>query len=184
VSHAIRRPKKRLRLEPVKISELPVVSIEIPPQPRSLINCEPTLKSPSSFAMSPVIQTAGLTNPVTRTTSNTPKTGNFRVSKETRVDVEVKAGQIVYRKVSKISTTPLRRSPRKTASPLKQSYFAAASSRPARRSGGQKLFSPQGPADFLAPEVEKRSPRKAIPSPVKFHTAQDEVTVMLIKTSK
>jgi hypothetical protein len=96
------------------------------------------------------------------------------------VDVEVKAGQIVYRKMSKISTTPLRRSPRKNLSPLKESYLAesAGSGRSGRRSGGaQKLFSPLGPADFLEPPASgsNKSPRKLIPSPVKFRVAADEV---------
>ena len=179
VSHAIKRPKKRPCLEPVKISELPTVSIEIPKARPSIMNTEiPPLAaaaSPSIAAATPTVRKSAV-----RTPSTTPRSGNFRVSKDTRVDVEVTGGQIVYRKKSKISssskTTPLRRSPRKNLSPLKQSYLAASSNRPTRRSGSQKLFSPQGPADFLGPETSgKGSPRKFIPSPVKFRVSAEEV---------
>ena len=93
------------------------------------------------------------------------------------MDVEVKGGHIVYRKFRKsVSGATLRRSPRKSLSPLKSSYLGA-SSRTGRRSGGpQKLFSPQGPSDFLEPAetAGKRSPRKSIPSPVKFRVANEE----------
>lgn len=179
VSHAIRRPKKKpsCHVPPIKISELPTVSIEIPRPRRSLLNSEPA----SSSSLLPLVGAPPSDRRGARTpSSSTPKTGNFRLSKETRVDVEVKAGQIVYRKMSKISGTPLRRSPRKqTMSPLKQNYLAASSSSHAggRRSGGggQKLFSPQGPADFLGPETgHVSSPRKLIPSPVKFRVAAEE----------
>ncbi len=163
---------------PVKISEIPAVSIELP---RSVASA----REPSTPHGGPLVSSPGNRRPGGKTpsssSSNTPKTGNFRLSKETRVDVEVKAGQIVYRKMSKISTTPLRRSPRKNLSPLKESYLAEsgrAGSRNGRRSGGaQKLFSPLGPADFLEPPASgsNKSPRKLIPSPVKFRVAADEV---------
>jgi hypothetical protein len=186
VSHAIRRPKKRPAVVPVKISEIPAVSIELP---RSVASARAAASEPSTphgggpLVSSPGDRRAGGKTP--SSSSNTPKTGNFRLSKETRVDVEVKAGQIVYRKMSKISTTPLRRSPRKNLSPLKESYLAesgrAGSGRNGRRSGGaQKLFSPLGPADFLEPPASgNKSPRKLIPSPVKFRVAADEVQLLV-----
>jgi hypothetical protein len=186
VSHAIRRPKKRPAVVPVKISEIPAVSIELP---RSVASARAAASEPSTphgggpLVSSPGDRRAGGKTP--SSSSNTPKTGNFRLSKETRVDVEVKAGQIVYRKMSKISTTPLRRSPRKNLSPLKESYLAEsgkAGSRNGRRSGGaQKLFSPLGPADFLEPPASgsNKSPRKLIPSPVKFRVAADEVQLLV-----
>jgi hypothetical protein len=188
VSHAIKRPKKRPRLEPVKISELPVVSIEIPKARSSLINSDlpPTPASPAAAAGTTPSSSDSIRKSATRTpaAATTPKTGNFRVSKETRVDVEVAGGQIVYRKKSKIgggsggaAMTPLRRSPRKL-SPLKQSYLSARSAPPRRSGGSQKLFSPQGPDDFLGPPVGGRgaaSPRKFIPSPVKFRVSTEEV---------
>jgi hypothetical protein len=186
VSHAIRRPKKRPAVVPVKISEIPAVSIELP---RSVASARAEASEPSTphgggpLVSSPGDRRAGGKTP--SSSSNTPKTGNFRLSKETRVDVEVKAGQIVYRKMAKISTTPLRRSPRKNLSPLKESYLAESGrtgSRNGRRSGGaQKLFSPQGPADFLGAPASgsNKSPRKLIPSPVKFRVAADEVQLLV-----
>lgn len=141
--HAIKRPKKKRKVD-IKISQLPAMSIEIPGSK----NAAKTPKTPTSkTAKTPV----------------TPKTGNFALSAETCVDYEVKGGQIVYRK----GNTPLRRSPRKSMSPLKQSYFEG--SKPKARANS-KLFSPQ--ANFLLPEVS--SPQKYIPSPVKFSVSTDD----------
>jgi hypothetical protein len=188
VSHAIKRPKKRPRLllEPLKISALPVMSIEIPKARPSLLNsAAPPPAAAEKSPSTPSSEHKGKSGGGARTPASTatPKTGNFRVSKETRVDVEVAGGQIVYRKKSKIgggnggaALTPLRRSPRKL-SPLKQSYLAARSA-PRRSGGSQKLFSPQGPEDFLGPPAKGSvsSPRKGvIPSPVKFRVSAEEV---------
>jgi len=125
----------------VKISQIPAVSIELPSRSASV---------PSTPHGGPLVSSPGVRrSPGGKTPSSS------------------------YRKMSKISTTPLRRSgARKNLSPLKESYLAESGSRNGRRSGGgaRKLFSPQGPADFLLeqPASGNKSPRKLIfPSPVK-----------------
>ena len=102
--HAIKKPKKKLKVN-VKISQMPAMSIEIPNSKNAK-----AAKSPAT----PKTQTVPK---VSKTSTLTPKMGNFALSKETSVDIEVKGGQIIYRKSN---TTPLRRSPRKNMSPLKQ----------------------------------------------------------------
>lgn len=138
--HAIKRPKKKQKVD-IKISELPAMSIEIPGSK----NAQKTPKH--------------------NKTPVTPKTGNFSLSKERTVDYEVKGGQVIYRRGG---VTPVRRSPRKNMSPLKQCYFEG--SKPKSRANG-KLFSPS--ADFLTPE--RSSPQKFLPSPVKFTVSADDV---------
>jgi len=154
--HAIKKPKKKLKVN-VKISQMPAMSIEIPNSKNA------------KAAKSPATPKTPIVPKVSKTSTLTPKMGNFALSKETSVDIEVKGGQIIYRKSN---TTPLRRSPRKNMSPLKQSYFHG--SAPRSRSSG-KLFSPG--ADFLVPD--SASPTKHIPSPVKFcsvSTNEDDVS--------
>ena len=100
--HAIKKPKKKLKVN-VKISQMPAMSIEIPGSKNAQKSKSP--KTPKTPTAAKVAKT-----------TLTPKLGNFALSKETSVDIEVKGGQIIYRK----SNTPLRRSPRKNMSPLKQ----------------------------------------------------------------
>ena len=102
--HAIKKPKKKLKVN-VKISQMPAMSIEIPNSKNA------------KAAKSPATPKTPIVTKVSKTSTLTPKMGNFALSKETSVDIEVKGGQIVYRKSN---TTPLRRSPRKNMSPLKQ----------------------------------------------------------------
>jgi len=163
VAHAIKRPKKKPKPKEIKISELPAMSIEIPGSK----NAQKTPKTPKAAAK-PAAQVgtssstpSGKPKPAAATT--TPKVGNFSMSKETAVDYEVKGGQIVYRK----SHTPLRRSPRKHMSPLKESYFQK--TKPSPRLSG-KLFSPT--SNFLQPDVA--SPQKHLPSPVKFSVSSTD----------
>jgi len=148
--HKIKKPKLRHNAEsskvPVKISELPVLSVDLPSR-----------QSPSN------------PRPSTSKASLNPTSGQLNLSKETKVHFEVKGGQFVFRAKAKTSTTPktpVRRSPRKAFSPLKADYFSSSVKERGKGKGG-KLFSPSG--NYLTPD--KISPEKRIPSPVKFDSS-------------
>jgi len=169
IFHAIKRPKKKRKVD-IKISDLSAMSIELPTRRKSPHTAKlPTPRTPSTKPSGAKVVTP--VGAVAASTSScvTPKTGNFNLSAETSVDYEVKAGQIIFRKAK----TPLRRSPRKHCSPLKESYLNGTKGRSAnnRRSSG-KLFSPQ--TDFMQPDTNAISPQKHIPSPVKFSVSTDD----------
>merc|ERR1719347_448974 len=149
--HKIKKPKLRHNAEsskvPVKISELPVLSVDLPSR-----------QSPSN------------PRPSSSKASLTPTSGQLNLSKETKVHFEVKGGQFVFRAKAKTSTTPktpVRRSPRKAFSPLKADYFSSSVKERGKGKGG-KLFSPSG--NYLTPD--RFSPdKRVIPSPVKFDSS-------------
>lgn len=150
VGHNIKKPKLRHNAEPckpVKISTLPALSVELPS---------------SKHVPSP--------RPITSKASLTPTSGQLSLSKQTKVQFEVKGGQIVYRTKAKTVTTPktpLRRSPRKNFSPLKADYFSTSVKERGKGKGG-KLFSPN--TNFLSPPSNSPE-RRLIPSPVKFDSS-------------
>eukprot|EP00092_Neocalanus_flemingeri_P089456 GFUD01113206.1.p1 GENE.GFUD01113206.1~~GFUD01113206.1.p1 ORF type:complete len:736 (+),score=212.28 GFUD01113206.1:43-2208(+) len=151
VGHNIKKPKLRHKAEsskPMKISSLTALSVELP-----------------SSKSSP--------RPSTSKASLTPTSGQLNLSKQTKVQFEVKGGQFVYRTKAKTATTPktpLRRSPRKNFSPLKADYFSSCVKERGKGKGG-KLFSPN--ANYLNPE--RLSPdKRGIPSPVKFDSSAQE----------
>jgi len=96
-----------------------------------------------------------------------PTSGLLSLTNQTKIQFEVKGGQIVYRSKAKTVTTPktpLRRSPRKIMSPLKADYFSSSVKERGKGKGG-KLFSPN--TNFFTPD--EFSPLKgSLPSPVKF----------------
>jgi len=146
--HNIKKPKLRHNAEstkvPVKISDLPALSVELPHR-------QATSKQSTSKA------------------SLTPTSGHLNLSKETKVQFEMKGGQFVFRAKAKTATTPrtpVRRSPRKVFSPLKADYFSSSVKERGKGKGG-KLFSPSG--NYLSPD--RFSPDKGIPSPVKFDSS-------------
>jgi len=152
LGHKIKKPKLRHNAEsnkvPVKISQLPALSVELPQRQTN------TPRASTSKA------------------SLTPTSGQLNLSKQTKVQFEVKGGQFVFRAKAKTATTPkilIRRSPRKNFSPLKADYFSSSVKERGKGKGG-KLFSPG--ANFMKPE--NLSPDKgAIPSPVKFHSSME-----------
>jgi len=139
--HAIKKPKLTPKPEKsAKISELPVgVRVDLP-------------ASSSSYKSS-------------KTPAKT--SGQLSMSASTKVEFEVKAGQMVFRARAKTATTPtsgLRRSPRKHMSPLKADYF----SKRGKTRERNKLFSPT--ADYMGPSCSEES--TVLPSPVKFQTSE------------
>ena len=148
--HAIKKPKlnKSIETKPVKISELPVpVMVDLPPSSSSYKDTLPRTPGRSSAAC-------------------TPTSGSLSMSGSTKVQFECKAGQFVFRAKAKTATTPLRRSPRKHMSPLKNDYFSNSGSKRNKMKTSGKLFSPE--ANFLRPEKSFSSENANIPSPVKF----------------
>ncbi len=158
VSHGIKRPKRKPKSigKSFKISELAAQSIEIPQFKTKKTGEDASPSTPAAASKS---------------ASAAPKTGNLIVN-ETRLQVEVKAGEMTFRKCRVGSKTPSRIAPREEElSPLKQSYFGLTT--PRSRSKDKKLFSPSG--NFLDPMETGSSPKKFIPSPVKFHASADDV---------
>lgn len=174
--HGIKKPKKKARYD-IKVSQMTARSIEIP---GSKVGSKSTPSTPiASNSSAPTQSIATSTTPGSPGSNQqyqqpkpaaaiTPKTGKLVVTKDTKVDYELKGGQIVYRVKNK---TPMRRSPRKHMSPMKASYFNGERPKPpkSRRSGG-KLFSPA--ANYMQPET--MSPVKNVPSPVKFSVSTDD----------
>lgn len=107
----------------------------------------------------------------TQTPSTKPTVGQLSMTPHTKVSYEMKGGQLVFRKTPK---TPLRRSPRKkmNQSPISKSYFSPKpdnSHKHVRTT--PKLFSPE--LNYLHPD-KTVSPKKFIPSPVKFNKSSED----------
>ena len=154
--HAIKKPKlnKSIETKPVKISELPVpVMVDLPPSSSSYKETMP--------------KTPGRASAV-----STPTSGSLSMSGNTKVQFECKAGQFVFRAKAKTCTTPLRRSPRKHMSPLKNDYFSNSGSKKNKMKTSGKLFSPE--SNYLRPEKCSSFEGGNIPSPVKFVSETDD----------
>lgn len=154
--HAIKKPKlnKSIETKPVKISELPVpVMVDLP--------------SSSSSYKETMPKTPGRSSAIA-----TPTSGSLTMSGTTKVQFECKAGQFVFRAKAKTATTPLRRSPRKHMSPLKNDYFSNSGSKKNKMKTSGKLFSPE--SNYLRPEKSISSEGANIPSPVKFVSETDD----------
>ena len=152
--HAIKKPKLNLSIEtkPVKISELPVpVMVDLPSSSSSYKETMP--KTPARSIA-------------------TPTSGSLTMSGTTKVQFECKAGQFVFRAKAKTATTPIRRSPRKHMSPLKNDYFTNSGSKKNKMKTSGKLFSPE--SNYLRPEKSISSEGANIPSPVKFVSETDD----------
>ena len=162
--HAIKKPKlnRSIETKPVKISELPVpVMVDLP-------------QSSSSYKET-MPKTPGRSSAVA-----TPTSGSLTMSGTTKVQFECKAGQFVFRAKAKTATTPLRRSPRKHMSPLKNDYFSNSGSKKNKMKTSGKLFSPE--SNYLRPEKSISSEGANIPSPVKFVSENDDALSDLISS--
>jgi len=176
IGHGIKKPKFKRKVESVKvkISELPVLSVELPKFSSSVSPSNAGTRSydhPKNVEDAHHIPSSKINSNIHVKSAAT--SGELNITKQTKVKYEVKGGQLVFRATPKAGITP-RRSPRKHMSPLKADYFREERKRK-RSPGGtsQKLFSPN--SNYLDETVHGAP--KNLPSPVKFHDLSQSDTV-------
>lgn len=166
IGHSIKKPKFKQKSESlkVKISELPVLSVELPKRKdHSVINLDIEVAKPAPKTHLQSLPATPRSNGISQV-KEVSTSGELNITKQTKVKYEVKEGQLVFRATPKAGITP-RRSPRKHLSPLKADYFSHKKRKKSPGGVGQKLFSPN--SNYLDETIIRSS--KNLPSPVKFH---------------